>query len=208
MCIGSRIERLRLLSGKSQEALGIDCGYPKKSARSTINQFEKGKKIPSESDLKSLASALKVPIESLLLYNDDLLHSYNGLYQVLFELEEAYGLHPEIIDNRLCLTFGPEIDGLDSGLRSWKNEMFLKLWYTIRNRVLRSKNDIHRNYANDLIRYDRWKTGFSDETLQAAVAAIMRQGTVSKVDDLLLSTDDGEDEDFCVDADFGDDCFQ
>ena len=80
--IGGKIKRIREHLGLSQKQLGLRCGFSEATADVRIRQYESNKKVPRETALKKLCSALE--IEEHALFDADLLPN-NAMYHALFD---------------------------------------------------------------------------------------------------------------------------
>ena len=114
MAIGERIRYLRNLKGMTQKYLGIQVGYPEKTADVRIAQYESGSRGPKEDTIKKLAEVLGVSEQALIVPDID---SYTGLMHTLFTLEDLYGIRIDKVDGELCLR-------LDKGMDSNYAAMF------------------------------------------------------------------------------------
>lgn len=141
MAIGDRIKFFRKLRGLTQKELGVMAGLNDKTADIRISQYESGLRSPKENLLNRLAYILGVLPEALNVTN---IESYTEVMQILFALEDLYGLK-----------IGRE--GYDYVIRLNKKhkeypvmrEMF-KAWY----------DEAARSYKGD---YDDWRYNFSRE---------------------------------------------
>ena len=66
-----RLKAARLLTGLSQEKLGVIAGVDEFSASARINQYERGKHMPDVLMSTHLARALNVPLSYFYAVNDD-----------------------------------------------------------------------------------------------------------------------------------------
>lgn len=89
MAIGDRIKFFRKLRGLTQKQLGIMAGMNEKTADIRISQYESGLRTPKEDLANRLAYILGVLPEALSVTN---IESYTDVMQVLFALEDLYGL--------------------------------------------------------------------------------------------------------------------
>ena len=89
--IGSRIRKIRILSGMTQKELGIQCGYSAETAENIVNQYESSRRIPKEKALETIARGLGVS-KSVFYYTN--LSGQNEMYHALFDMEDFHGLHP------------------------------------------------------------------------------------------------------------------
>ncbi len=89
MAIGDRIKFFRKLRGLTQKELGVMAGLNGKTADIRISQYESGQRTPKEDLLNRFAYILGVLPETLNVTN---LESYTDVMQILFALEDLYGL--------------------------------------------------------------------------------------------------------------------
>lgn len=100
MAIGERIQFFRKLRGMTQKYLGIQVGFPEKSADVRLAQYETGSRTPKSDLTAALANILDVSPLALSVPDID---SYLGLMHTLFTLEDRYGLHVDEVDGEICL---------------------------------------------------------------------------------------------------------
>ena len=100
MAIGERISFFRNLRGMTQKFLGIQVGFPEKSADVRLAQYETGTRTPKADVTAALANVLDVSPLALSVPDID---SYLGLMHTLFTLEDRYGLHVDEMDGEICL---------------------------------------------------------------------------------------------------------
>jgi transcriptional regulator with XRE-family HTH domain len=89
MAIGERISFFRNLRGMTQKYLGMQVGFPEKSADVRLAQYETGTRTPKADMTAALANMLDVSPSALSVPDID---SYIGLMHTLFTLEDRYGL--------------------------------------------------------------------------------------------------------------------
>ena len=104
MAIGERIRFFRNLRGLTQKLLGIQVGFPERSADVRMAQYETGARKPKEQLTQTLAHALDVSPLALDVPDID---SHLGLMHTLFTLEDRYGLTSEVRDGETLLRFDP-----------------------------------------------------------------------------------------------------
>jgi transcriptional regulator with XRE-family HTH domain len=152
--IGGKIKRIREHLGLSQKQLGLRCGFSEATADVRIRQYESNKKVPRETALKKLCSALE--IEEHALFDADLLPN-NAMYHALFDIEDFHGLHPVQINGRYYLEFsGPTvISSRDIDLYEYHD--FLKSWITKRNEYLSGPEDSEDTKYEKRKKYDLWR---------------------------------------------------
>ena len=100
MAIGERINFFRNMRGMTQKYLGMQVGFPEKSADVRLAQYETGTRTPKTYLSAALADTLDVSPQSLAVPDID---SYIGLMHTLFTLEDRYGLHIDEADGEVCL---------------------------------------------------------------------------------------------------------
>lgn len=69
--------------------MGIQVGYPEKTADIRIAQYESGSRGPKADTINTLAEVLGVSTQALTVPDID---SYTGLMHTLFTLEDLYGI--------------------------------------------------------------------------------------------------------------------
>ena len=84
MAIGERIGFFRNMRGMTQKFLGMQVGFPEKSADVRLAQYETGTRTPKADLTAALADTLDVSPQDI--------DSYIGLLHTLFTLEDRYGL--------------------------------------------------------------------------------------------------------------------
>ena len=89
MAIGERINFFRNMRGMTQKYLGMQVGFPEKSADVRLAQYETGTRTPKADVTAALADILDVSPQALAVPDID---SYIGLMHTLFTLEDRYGL--------------------------------------------------------------------------------------------------------------------
>ena len=100
MAIGERINFFRNMRGMTQKYLGMQVGFPEKSADVRLAQYETGTRTPKTDLTTALADTLDVSPQALAVPDID---SYIGLMHTLFTLEDRYGLHIDEADGEICL---------------------------------------------------------------------------------------------------------
>lgn len=100
MAIGERIRFFRNLRGMTQKYLGIQVGFPEKTADIRMAQYESGSRTPKADLTNTLAKVFEVSPQALTVPDID---SYNGLMHTLFTLEDLYGLKITELDGEVCL---------------------------------------------------------------------------------------------------------
>ena len=101
MAIGERIRFFRNLKGMTQKYLGIQVGFPEKTADIRMAQYESGTRTPKADLTNTLAEVLEVSPQALSVPDID---SEQGLMHTLFALEDLYGIKIEQAENKISLT--------------------------------------------------------------------------------------------------------
>ena len=102
MATGERIRFLRRLRGLTQKMLGVEIGFPEKSADIRIVQYETGVRTPKQEILTSISNVLEVSPKALSVPDID---SDLGFMHTLFALEDIFGLEPSENDEKISLDF-------------------------------------------------------------------------------------------------------
>ena len=146
MAIGERIRFFRTMRGMTQKQLGMLMGFPERSSDVRMNQYEAGTRTPKADLTTSLAQALDVSPQALMVPDID---SYIGLMHTLFTLEDVYGLTVDEKDGDVCLLVDPrkgkDADRLHEMLCAWAQEA-----------VKLKAGEISRED------YDRWRSYFPE----------------------------------------------
>lgn len=100
MAIGERIRFFRNLCGMTQKYLGIQVGFPEKTADIRMAQYESGTRTPKEDLTNTLAAVLEVSPQALAVPD---IESEQGLMHTLFALEDLYGLKAELVDGEAII---------------------------------------------------------------------------------------------------------
>ena len=123
MAIGERINFFRNLRGMTQKFLGIQVGFPEKSADVRLAQYETGTRTPKADMTAALANALDVSPQALAVPDID---SYIGLMHTLFTLEDRYGLKVVECDGdihlRVDASKGKDAAELNQSLIAWREQ--------------------------------------------------------------------------------------
>ncbi len=120
MNIGKRLRNIRNHRNLTQQALGEKLGIDEKSAGVRVIQYEKGLRTPRKEYIEKFSEVLNVMPEAI---NVPTINDSTGLMHLLFALEEFFDLRITELDNKVCLTFGKEVEPL---LSEWyeKNKSF------------------------------------------------------------------------------------
>ena len=86
-----------------------------------IRNYELGNRYPNGKQLEKIAGALGI---SPLAIADPDFDSYHGLMHSLYQLEDLYGLKPQIIDDKLVLSFAVKpTDTINQYIQLWNDEL-------------------------------------------------------------------------------------
>ena len=100
MAIGERIRFFRNLKGMTQKYLGMQVGFPEKTADIRMAQYESGSRTPKADLTNKLAEVFDISPQALSVPDID---CYNGLMHTLFTLEDLYGFRIDKLDDELCI---------------------------------------------------------------------------------------------------------
>ena len=116
MKIGERLKKFRMAKGLVQKQLGIMSGL----SEPAIRNYELGNRYPNNKQLEKIAGALEISPFAIADPNFD---SYQELMHALFQLEDLYGLKPQIVDGKVMLSFEVEpTSAVLSNLGYWSKE--------------------------------------------------------------------------------------
>jgi len=123
MAIGERIHFFRTLRGMTQKYLGMQVGFPEKSADVRLAQYETGTRTPKADMTMALANSLDVSPSALSVPDID---SYIGLMHTLFTLEDRCGLEICECDGEVHLRIntrhGKDASELTQALIAWREQ--------------------------------------------------------------------------------------
>lgn len=126
--IGWKIKELRELRHLTQKELGLKCGFSESSADARIRAWENGRQIPRLNAISKLSKALDV--DSSVFYADANLNAIVTAFHALFDIEEFFGLHPVMIDDKYYLAFNEEYsDPYHQFCFDLLIRKFLEAWY-------------------------------------------------------------------------------
>lgn len=109
MSFGQNLKTIRKFRKKDQGTLGEEIGLSKRSAYSTISQYERGMKKPrNEETIYKIADALHTT--SFMLEETDLYQSEKVIFN-LFWMAQFYGLDIDELDGQPILRFNQNIPG-------------------------------------------------------------------------------------------------
>ena len=140
MAIGERIKFFRKMRGLTQNQLGVMTGMNSKTAAIRISQYESGLRSPKEDLANRLAYILGILPEALNVN----IESYTDVMQILFALEDMYGL-------KIGRSGDDYVIRLNKKHKEYPvmREMF-KAWYDEATRYFkRSYNDWRYNFTRD-----------------------------------------------------------
>ena len=160
MAIGERIQFFRKLRGMTQKYLGIQVGFPEKSADVRLAQYETGTRTPKTDMTAALANILDVSPLALSVPDID---SYLGLMHTLFTLEDRYGLTVKEIDGKPCLCVDPS-KGRDAQ-ELWRS---LCAWWEQAAKL--EAGEISKE------EYDRWRYRYPEYDTTRIWAKVITQG--------------------------------
>ena len=103
MAIGERIRFFRNLKGMTQKYLGMQVGFPEKTADIRMAQYESGSRTPKADLTNNLANVFGVSTSALTIPDID---NYNSLMHTLFTLEDLYGFRIDKLDDELRICLG------------------------------------------------------------------------------------------------------
>lgn len=144
MAIGERIRFFRNLRGMTQKYLGMQVGFPEKTADIRMAQYESGSRAPKSDLTNSLAEVLGVSTSALTVPDID---SYDGLMHTLFTLEDLYGFRIDKIDGELCIR-------LDKGMGT--NYITMLEMFT----AWREQSEKFKNGEITKEEYDQWRYNY------------------------------------------------
>ena len=160
MAIGERIRFFRNLRGMTQKYLGIQVGFPEKTADIRMAQYESGSRTPKADLTNSLAEVFGVSPLALSVPDID---SYLGLMHTLFTLEDRYGLTIEKGENSVSMRVDPR-KGKDAAELS---EM-LNAW----------AKQAEKYHNGDISRedYDKWRYNYPKYDENSGYVKVPSQG--------------------------------
>ncbi len=124
MAVSKRIRFFRKLHGMTQKQLGMEAGFPEKSADTRVAQYETDARGPKAALRERFARALGVSVNALTIPDVD---SPDGLMHTLFVLEDIYGFRIMDSPEGLCLQLNEFALPRFGELR-----LALEMWYTLR----------------------------------------------------------------------------
>lgn len=127
MTVGEKIRVLRLQEKWSQKRLAIELGV----SETTIRNYEAGRVSVREKHMQKLAQIFDVDISAL---GENKIASYNDVMQLLFMLEDEYGLATSNIEHVL-----PDDAVLVFNKRTLQE--YINVWHKKRNELERANSD-------------------------------------------------------------------
>lgn len=116
MKTGELIKKYRKRRRMTQKQLAAACGQ----TDSAIRNYELGNRTPGEPQLQAIAKALDISSEAL---REVPLESSRQALELLFRLDEEFGLEPMEVDGMLVLGFDARAEKspkLATALKAWK----------------------------------------------------------------------------------------
>jgi transcriptional regulator with XRE-family HTH domain len=113
---GELIKKYRKLRQMTQKQLAAACGQ----TDSAIRNYELGNRTPGQEQIRAIADALDISPEAL---REVPLESSRQALELLFRLDEEFGLEPMEVDGMLVLGFDAEAEKspkLATALKAWK----------------------------------------------------------------------------------------
>ena len=110
------IKKYRKLRKMTQRQLAAACGQ----TDSAIRNYELGNRTPGEPQLQAIAKALNISSEAL---REVPLESSRQALELLFRIDEEFGLEPMEVDGMLVLGFDARVEKspkLATALKAWK----------------------------------------------------------------------------------------
>ena len=156
MTLGDKIRKYRNLKGWTQKQLGMEIGFSAATADSRIRKYESDIMAPKAEIRQKLAEKLDVDISAL---SDNSITSVEDVMQILFYLEEEYGMTIDRDENKTTFSFDNNkcpTDKLGLLSNTSKYDLFasyLYAWY--------SKNkSLNPDDPDSETEYLKWKARF------------------------------------------------
>lgn len=164
MAIGERIRFFRNLRGMTQKYLGIQVGFPERTADIRMAQYESGSRTPKTNLINTLSKVFEVSPQALTVPDID---TYNGLMHTLFTLEDLYGLKITKLDGEVCLH-------LDNGMSTKYITMFemFSAW--------QKQAEKYKNGEITKEEYDHWRYTYPEVEVQRTREALDKLRNESK----------------------------
>ncbi len=172
MAIGERIRFFRNLRGMTQKYLGMQVGFPEKTADIRMAQYESGSRTPKADLTNNLANIFGVSTSALTVPDID---SYNGLMHTLFTLEDLYGFRIGKLDDELCIR-------LDKGMGTNYLTMF-DMFSAWQEQAEKLKNgEITKE------EYDQWRYNYPKALVDETTARLEAHRRGEKMEDVTSSS--------------------
>ena len=116
MRTGELIKKYRKLRKMTQKQLAAACGQ----TDSAIRNYELGNRAPGQEQIQAIADALDISSEAL---REVPLESSRQALELLFRIDEEFGLEPMEVDGMLILGFDERAEKspkLAAALKAWK----------------------------------------------------------------------------------------
>ena len=116
MKTGELIKKYRKLRKMTQRQLAATCGQ----TDSAIRNYELGNRTPGQEQIQAIADALDISSEAL---REVPLESSRQALELLFRIDEEFGLEPMEVDGMLILGFDERAEKspkLAAALKAWK----------------------------------------------------------------------------------------
>ena len=151
MTLGEKIRKYRSLNNMTQKELGMAIGFSAATADSRIRKYERDVMAPKHDIRLKLASVLDIDISAL---SDNDIHNEEDIMQVLFLLEEEYGITIDRSEDKTSITFD------NDKKENAKLSSYLYTWYRQRRKLDSAVGLDEESDHKALLQYDRWKARF------------------------------------------------
>ena len=166
MAIGERIRYFRNLKGMTQKFLGVQVGFPEKTADIRLAQYESGTRTPKSDLTEVLANTLGVSTMALNVPDID---TEIGFMHTLFALEDIYGLKINKVDGEICICLdknrGTSYLSLLERFTAWQKE-----------------SEKYRNGEISKEEYDHWRYTYPEVEVQHTRDALNELRNAKKAD--------------------------
>ncbi|MBQ8767603.1 MAG: helix-turn-helix transcriptional regulator [Clostridia bacterium] len=166
MAIGERIRYFRNLKGMTQKFLGVQVGFPEKTADIRLAQYESGTRTPKSDLTEVLANTLGVSTMALNVPDID---TEIGFMHTLFALEDIYGLKINKVDGEICICLdknrGTSYISLLERFTAWQKE-----------------SEKYRNGEISKEEYDHWRYTYPEVEVQHTRDALNELRNAKKAD--------------------------
>ncbi len=146
MAIGERIRFFRNLRGMTQKYLGMQVGFPEKTADIRMAQYESGSRTPKADLTNNLAEVFGISAQALTVPDID---SYDGIMHTLFTMEDLYGIRIDKLSDEVCIR-------LDKGMGTNYITMFemFSAW--------QEQSEKFKNGEITKEEYDQWRYNYPE----------------------------------------------